>query len=551
MTPVREPLRQVRWLLLGSLIAHFCAVVFSRGFQHLDEHFQIIEYVSTKLNWTDPSTLPWEYGKQMRPWIQPFFYTGIAKFLILLGIDTPPAINQVLRATTSLLGWLSLVALFDLFKKEGSRLAFFLSAFCFLPYFHTRTTAENFGTSLFVFALWFLLREKRSSPALQATMPLVSGVLFGLAFHARYQLAFSMVGLAAWLFIIARITLRRFGWLVTGWILGLIVGIAIDRWGYGFWTLAPWNYFRVNLLEGAASHFGVDPWWQYLYFLISYTPAYSGVVVGLLSGSFFLSSDGRRHVISWVILPFLLGHFAIGHKEPRFLYPFYVYFPVMVSLLWPRISQWFQTPQTKPHSPRITGLQMAPKWAGNRLGVRAQVFRVAVIGLFLLNCGALFFYTFRREKPQFVLNEYLSETFRGTLHLTGLEGDPFDLDPFYQHFFRPRDFHFHKLPTDLGQKPQDQARQEPTGGSPLAIKIRILLAQLSDPSRAPRPHVPLHFYLHKKGISSQSDNPDPTVCSKIYELLPPWIARVGAQFWVRKINNTLVYRCELEQSKNG
>ena len=47
-------------------------------------------------------------------------------------------------------------------------------------------------------------------------------------------------------------------WLRLGSTLHLTTGF------YGKWTLTPANYFLVNLVDGKAAQYGVDPWWYYI-----------------------------------------------------------------------------------------------------------------------------------------------------------------------------------------------------------------------------------------------------------------------------------------------
>lgn len=43
----------------------------------------------------------------------------------------------------------------------------------------------------------------------------------------------------------------------------LAAGAAVDRWGYGQWTLVPWNFVQFNLLRGQSALYGTHPWHWY------------------------------------------------------------------------------------------------------------------------------------------------------------------------------------------------------------------------------------------------------------------------------------------------
>ena len=47
---------------------------FSTGFQHFDEHFQILEFVNLKWGGIRGESLAWEYREKIRPWFQPWLF---------------------------------------------------------------------------------------------------------------------------------------------------------------------------------------------------------------------------------------------------------------------------------------------------------------------------------------------------------------------------------------------------------------------------------------------------------------------------------------------
>lgn len=68
-------LPQIVWLIwLISLILHIFAGLNSAGVAHVDEHYQILEFVNYKLGLVSIDRLPWEFGFRMRAWIQPGLY---------------------------------------------------------------------------------------------------------------------------------------------------------------------------------------------------------------------------------------------------------------------------------------------------------------------------------------------------------------------------------------------------------------------------------------------------------------------------------------------
>lgn len=93
-------------------------------------------------------------------------------------------------------------------------------------------------------------------------------------------------------------------------------------------VLSAWNYFEENLLLGKSKSFGVEPWYCYIIqtFLQAIPPFSLAPILGTMIYQFMF----RKSITTWVVLPFLLVHFLIGHKEARFLYPILFLTPYMM-----------------------------------------------------------------------------------------------------------------------------------------------------------------------------------------------------------------------------
>ncbi|HEY8074861.1 MAG TPA: hypothetical protein VIF62_12145, partial [Labilithrix sp.] len=68
-----------RAYLLLSLALVCLTAVSSYAYFHIDEYFQVLELTWFKLGLTERWTLPWEHTMQMRSWMQPWLYYGLAK----------------------------------------------------------------------------------------------------------------------------------------------------------------------------------------------------------------------------------------------------------------------------------------------------------------------------------------------------------------------------------------------------------------------------------------------------------------------------------------
>ncbi|HKD36975.1 MAG TPA: hypothetical protein VKB78_09240, partial [Pirellulales bacterium] len=152
---------------------------------------------------------------------------------------------------------------------------------------------------------------------------LAAGICFGLAFEFRYQIAFAVAGVVAWVAIVGCENPRR-GLLAAGVILAgvvppIVIGTALDCWGYGHWTLAPWNYFLVNIVEHKADQFGTAPVWYYFYLM---NEGLLAPITLLWTAAMLVTWVRHRwHIITWATLPFFAVHSLVAHKELRFLFP--------------------------------------------------------------------------------------------------------------------------------------------------------------------------------------------------------------------------------------
>ena len=107
-----------RWqVLLLSSACLLILAVFSVGYYHPDEHFQILEFAGLKLNLTRPEYLPWEYHFMMRPAIQPAIVVMIHKLFGLFGSSNPFVITVFLRIMS---GALSFAAMWMIYRRYAA-----------------------------------------------------------------------------------------------------------------------------------------------------------------------------------------------------------------------------------------------------------------------------------------------------------------------------------------------------------------------------------------------------------------------------------------------
>lgn len=311
---------------LGVALAVTCVTAwFSIGYFAIDEWYQVLEPARVALGHSEPWTLPWEIREHLRPMLQPFVYFTLGK---ALGLRDPFVFGFVCRLATGLacVGALALYLRTTLpwFEREDERRLHLRVATLagFLPYLFVRTSSETLSLAAAT-AAFALLLEGATPPSWSLVARprrlFAAGLLFGLAFDARYHTAFLTLGMLVWMRAVGRASWRAIGTVAAGGVAALLLGAFADRWGYGEWTFPAWRYFQTNILEGAAAYFGSDPPFACFYLLAA--NVFFPIVVPLLVLAVIAWWRERRHPLTWATLPFFLVHNLIGHKEERFVFP--------------------------------------------------------------------------------------------------------------------------------------------------------------------------------------------------------------------------------------
>lgn len=332
----KQHLLSHRTLLISGLLLYALTAWYSEGYHHPDEHFQILEFAQYKLGRSTASELPWEFSAQIRPGLQPFLAYAAIRMAEMSGIRDP-FIQAFLMRWCS--GWLCLWVYFRWAARleretpgtdTGKWLRWSVLLLWFVPYLSVRFSSENMaGCSFAAGALLLLNNVETPHNRHRIVRLMLAGLLLGLSFFFRYQMAFALMGLGAWLLLQQRRTEQRpatLPYLLPGAALALLIGLLTDAWLYSRWSFPAYHYFVSNIVDNKAADWGVSPWWYY--FTETFATAVPPLSILLL---FFLSLGcwaGRRSLLAWSFLPFLLAHMLVGHKELRFLYPMLL--PVLV-----------------------------------------------------------------------------------------------------------------------------------------------------------------------------------------------------------------------------
>jgi hypothetical protein len=370
-----------------SLVLHLVVAYRSQGFYQCDEHYQVLEFLGAKVGTTRVASLPWEYAARMRSWLLPALFLPAFRLSTLAGVSDPFAIAEVMRTFAALLSFAGLAAIsrcLPLWLRDGAaRRATLLAIhfFYWVPVLSARTSSENLAQAFFLLGLAALLGAWRGAST-------AAGLLFGLAFLARYQVAFLVAGACVWFWFHARARLTLAAGLAAGFVSALALGAGLDRWGYGEWALPYWNYLRVNVLEHVANHYGTAPFWGYFaFFARDLVPP-----LGLIWVMTPLVALVRlpRHLLTWTLAPFVLVHMALAHKETRFLFPTLALSTVLLGVLIER-----ELSSSSASAPSW----FARAWPKLKTPVVAVVLAADVLGFCL--------FTFEPPRPQWSLLDAL------------------------------------------------------------------------------------------------------------------------------------------------
>ena len=351
---------------------NFLSSFYSLGWYNADEQTCILEFVNFKLgfesnpcflNIKDNSVII-DSSLKIRSWIQPFFYYLITKILFFLNFQDPIKITQIIKIITSLIAFFSsyyfYVATKNHFKNSiVKKIYLYLSFLIFyIVFFHTRTSAENFGISFLMIGLAFYFTVRTNFNYKNAFF---MGLIFGFSFVFRYNLGVSIFFILLYFFIFdKKSTLLQFGYLFSA-IIGIFIVVMFDiiiaTWGLGNTNdIKLGNFLNLNFLEDriASLQFllcgvynnlcGGGSWnpkptlYYFPFILYEFFPPLSIVII--ISMIFFWSLS-IKNIIFWTTLPYFIIHSFIAHKELRFIFPVLAFTPYFIAFFIHNLKPYF------------------------------------------------------------------------------------------------------------------------------------------------------------------------------------------------------------------
>lgn len=328
-----------------ALLVFVVCAVFSSGFAHPDEHFQILEFAKWKLDGNMPSAMAWEHRAMIRPTLQPVVCMAIIQLCRWAGMDNP--FHQVMMMR--LLTGMAVLWALRLFLRAASstvearhRRALMVATLFFwvVPVVSVHFSSETCGTVCLLLLLAGVLQNGQPS----SRMALWLGIVAALGFEFRYQMAFAYIGIMGWIIVVGRYGWRTWLMAAVGFLSVVALCSALDCWFYGRMVFAPYNYYYMNIVEHVAAMFGESPWYAYLVILLFMFTIMIGIVV--LAAIVMGSVRHYRNPVVWTFWTFLLLHSMISHKEMRFIYPLVPLLPLFVvwsyEMVAPRMNRWLR-----------------------------------------------------------------------------------------------------------------------------------------------------------------------------------------------------------------
>ncbi len=341
--------KRIRFWMAVGLVLNICCSIFSVGYHHPDEHFQVLEFCNYKMGGTPATQLPMEFAMQCRAAMLPFIAYCFGKLFYALHIYNHFILVMVLRLAMGLANWLISYKMYFILQKEistqSAKLVFAISLFAlwFVPYTSVRFSSENVSAVLLSAALYLLLTIRQNSKR-AFLKTLLSGIMLGFSFYCRPQIGFAIAGIAIWVLMVEKWDYKYILYIAIGGLCSISISMCIDKWFYGTWVFTPYNYYNLNIVQNRAAYYGVYPWWYYFTSFIKMGIPPISIVLLLL----FIMGILKKpyHLLSLIAITFIAGHTVIGHKELRFLYPIIIPFLFIAACGFENIGMYIQNQKT-------------------------------------------------------------------------------------------------------------------------------------------------------------------------------------------------------------
>jgi hypothetical protein len=326
------------FVMTVAIIVRIAAVVFSKGFIHSDDHYDTVMIAFDWLNnglWGPDGWLRWRQEPSTSIGRFPLYVLsllGVMKLHYELGITTLDSIMYTIRglhAAVSLLPvWVAYRIVSHVTRSKdwaigaGLVMALYFAA----PFLGVRNLIEVVGGNIWMLVLLtcYIGDERKQDRWL-----LLAGILAGLAWMIRFQLAFAVLPIPIVLWLQSR-TLRQPVFFAVG------VGVMLLASGVADWIVL--GRFAGSTITNLTMNTGLPPLYRTIPLLyptmlvLLLVPPISVLAVVPIFRREFI----RRHALLWsTCIFFVLSHSLVANQQERFVLPILPAFLLLAALaLW-------------------------------------------------------------------------------------------------------------------------------------------------------------------------------------------------------------------------
>lgn len=320
-----------RTILFVALLARLIAVVFSKGYAMMDDHYLIIEQSQQWVDHYDENQWLPQYGAAV-PSGHSMFYIGINYVILsvlqILGIVDAQIKMYIIRLLHALwsmgiIYWGYLIAKKLSNQAYAKTTAWILSLIWLMPFLSVRQLAEVVSIPFYLWGIWLLIKNKNSA----WYVLMLSGFVSATAVSVRFQTVLIIIGIA-FSFFIQKEWKKAMIYSIGALISFIAIQGMIDYfiWKRPFAEFA--EYVRYNM-ENKYSYFRGN-WYNYILLLL-------GLVIPPVS--FFISwgwikSFRKYLILSLPFLFFLLFHMYFPNRQERFILPVLPLFIIQGTMGW-------------------------------------------------------------------------------------------------------------------------------------------------------------------------------------------------------------------------
>jgi hypothetical protein len=305
--------------MFAGLFVRLLAVIFSKGYMMIDDHFLIVEVAGSWADGFDAKAwLPWTEGNHGPGYISLLYVGSVWLFfegLQYVGVSDPEEQMMWLRLLHAFYSMFIIYFGYKIVEKlsdwKTARLAgLILALLAFMPNFSVRQLPEMVCIPPLLASAYFLILGRSKQYWKYA---LFAGIAAGIAIGIRYQSGLIVLGMG-----IALIFEKRFKSTVIFGVMGLLIFAVTQLPDYYLWH-KPFahleEYIRHNLAY--KDQYVTGPWHKYIWTLLGFLiPPISVFLVFGMARRF-----KKDLVLILGILIFLVIHSIFPNKQERFILP--------------------------------------------------------------------------------------------------------------------------------------------------------------------------------------------------------------------------------------